>query len=225
MNKMRKIMLVVPLLMLLAQPPVFGEEPLQTILEGIKNRYGKASGLSVPYTREVITRSMSMLGSQAKGDLASGTIYFKPPHFLRLDQEKPSAERIIANDSTLWWYIPQKKEAHRYKTKDFGRELRLLSDIFRGLAEVNDSFRVALKEKDEESNDQIVLVPDPPWQEIDRIALTVSPDHEIRCVRIFNTLGSVTRFNLGQFTLGKTFEKGFFEFVAPPGVRVISESS
>jgi outer membrane lipoprotein-sorting protein len=222
---MRKIMFFIPLLLLLAHPPVFGEEPLKTILEGIKHRYGNAAGLSVPYTREVITRSMSMLGNEAKGDLASGTIYFKPPHFLRLDQEKPRVEKLIANDSILWWYIPQKKEAHQYETKDFGRELRLLSDIFRGLGKVNDSFKVVLGEKDKEGNDQIVLVPDPPWQEIDRIALIVGPEHEIRCVRIFNTLGSVTRFNLGQFTVEKTFEKGFFEFVAPPGVKVISESS
>jgi len=225
MNKMRKTLFMLPLLMLLAHPPAFGEDPLSTVLQGIKNRYGTTSGLSVPYTREVITRSMSMLGNQAKGDLASGTIYFKPPHFLRLDQEKPLRERIIANDNLLWWYIPQKKEAHQYETKDFGRELKLLSDIFRGLAKVKDSFKVTLQEKDEKGNYTITLVPDPPWQEIDHITLTVSPAHEIRGVRIFNTLGSVTRFNLGRFTLGKTFEKGFFEFVAPPGVNLILESS
>ena len=212
---MRKILFMVLLLMLINQA-TFAEDTLSTILQGIKNRYGTTSGLSVPYTREVITRSMSMLGNQAKGDLASGIIYFKPPHFLRLDQEKPGVERIIANDSILWWYIPQKKEAHRYKTKDFGKELRLLSDIFRGLAKVNDSFEVALEKQDEKGNHEIVLVPNPPWQEIDRIALTVSPEHEIRSVRIFNTLGSVTRFNLGRFTLEKNFD-----FVAPPGVKRI----
>ncbi len=222
---MRKILLLIPALILLAHPPVFAEDTLSNILQGIKDRYGTSSGLSVPYTREVITRSMSMLGNQAKGDLASGIIYFKPPHFLRLDQEKPGHEIIIANDNILWWYIPDKKEAHRYRAKDFGRELRLLSNIFRGLAEVKDSFKVQLQEKDEKGDDQIVMVPDPPWQEIDSIALTVSPEYEIRAVRIFNALGSVTRFDLGNFTIGKTFEKGFFEFVAPPGVKIIVEGN
>ena len=80
-----------------------------------------------------------------------------------------------------------------------------------------------LQEKDEKGNYQIEMVPDPPWQEINRIFLTVSPEHKIRSVRIFNALGSVTRFNLGDFTIGKTFEKGFFEFVAPPGVNVVVE--
>ena len=222
---MHKILLMIPLLTFLGYTPVLAEDALSNILKGIQNRYGMTSGLSVPYTREVMTRSMSMLGAQAKGDLASGVIYFKSPHFLRLDQEKPAPEVIIANDNILWWYIPRKKEAHRYQAKDFGRELRLLSDIFRGLGEVKDSFQVQLQEKDENGDDKIVLVPDPPWQEINRIILTVSPEHEIGSVRIFNALGSVTRFNLGDFALGKTFEKGFFEFVAPPDVSVISESS
>jgi len=220
---MLKMLLLIPALVMLAHPPVFAEDTLSNILQGIKNRYRTSSGLSVPYTREVMTRSMSMLGTQAKGDLASGVIHFKPPHFLRLDQEKPGSEIIIANNNILWWYIPHKKEAHRYRAEDFGRELRLLSDIFRGLADVNDSFNVTLQEKNENGDDEIVLIPDPPWQEIDRIALTVSPKHDIRTVRIFNALGSVTRFNLGGFTMKKTFEKGFFKFVSPPGVRIVVE--
>jgi len=219
----RKILLLIPALIILTHSPVSAEDALSNILQGIKGHYGQTSGLSVPYTRDVMTRSMSMLGAQTKGDLASGIIHFKSPHFLRLDQEKPAPEIIIANDNILWWYIPHKKEAHRYRAKDFGRELRLLSDIFSGLAEVEDSFKVQLQEKDEKGDTKIVLVPDPPWQEIDRIVLTVSPEYEIQSVRIFNALGSVTRFNLGDFTIGKTFEKGFFEFVAPPGINVVIE--
>ena len=220
---MRKILLLISALIVLVHSPVSAENALSNILQGIKGHYGQTPGLSVPYTREVMTRSMSMLGAQSKGDLASGIIHFKSPHFLRLDQEKPEPEIIIANDNILWWYIPRKKEAHRYLAKDFSRELRLLSNIFSGLAEVKDSFKVQMQEKDEKGDYQIVMVPDPPWQEIDRIILTVSPEHEIRSVRIFNALGSVTRFNLGNFTIGKTFEKGFFEFVAPAGVNVIVE--
>lgn len=222
---MRKILLLIPALIILVHSPVSAEDTLSNILQGIKDHYGHTSGLSVPYTREVTTRSMSMLGAQTKGDLASGIIHFKSPHFLRLGQEKPEPEIIIANDNILWWYIPHKKEAHRYLAKDFGRELRLLSDIFSGLAEVKDSFKVQMQEKDEKGDYQIEMVPDPPWQEINRIILTVSPEHEIRSVRIFNALGSVTRFNLGNFTIGKSFKKGFFEFVAPPGVKIIVEEN
>ncbi len=221
---MRKTAPALSLLIILFISPVFAEDTLSHILQEIKNRYGGAPGLFVPYTREVITRSMSMLGTSGGGDLASGIIYFKSPHFLRLDQEKPAPEKLIANGNTLWWYVPKKQEAHRYQAKDFGKELRLLSDIFRGLSDVKDSFKVSLGGKTEKGDYELVMVPDPPWREIDRIALTVSPDYDIRTVRIFNALGSVTKFNLGDFSLKKTFEKGFFEFTAPPGVTVIEES-
>ena len=78
---MRKILLMVPLLTLLAHSPVLAEDALSNILQGIQNRYGMTSGLSVPYTREVMTRSMSMLGAQAKGGSGIGRHLFQIPSF------------------------------------------------------------------------------------------------------------------------------------------------
>ncbi len=87
----------------------FAKDDLSTVLEGIKQKYGNLPGLSIPYTREVITRSMSMLGNQVKGDLATGQMFFKPRYFLKLEQRTPNIETLIANEETLWWYIPDKK--------------------------------------------------------------------------------------------------------------------
>ncbi len=199
------------------------DESLVNILEGIQKNYGSLSGLSVPYSREVITRSMSMLGEQARGDMASGTIYFKHPYLLRLEQEKPKAETIIANNDTLWWYIPEKKCAYRYPAKNFGKELQLLSNIFRGLSQVENSFQVLLKDQNKSGKYKIELIPDPPWQEISKINLTVTKKYEIQTVRIYNLLGSITVFKLGDFTEKEGFEKGFFQFVVPEGVRLIVE--
>jgi outer membrane lipoprotein carrier protein len=199
------------------------DESLTTILEGIQKTYGPLPGLSVPYTREVITRSMSMLGAQARGDTASGKIYFRHPHFLRLEQERPKPETIIANKDTLWWYIPEKKCAYRYPANNFGKELRLLSDIFRGLAHVEKSFQVILHDQSPSREYEIELIPDPPWQEIDRIAVTATGQYEIRSIKIHNTLGTTTHFTLGALFEKSDFEEGFFQFVAPEGVKLIIE--
>ena len=56
--------------MLFQRSAVFAKDDLSTILEGIRGKYGNLPGLSVGYTREVITRSMSMLGDKVKGDVA-----------------------------------------------------------------------------------------------------------------------------------------------------------
>ena len=135
------------------------DESLTTILEGIQKTYGHLPGLSVPYQREVITRSMSMLGGEAKGDIASGTIYFKHPHFLRLEQKAPKPETIVANQDTLWWYVPDQKTAYRYPANEFGKELRLLSDIFRGLAQVENNFQVVLQGRTPSGQYEIELIP------------------------------------------------------------------
>jgi len=216
-------LIILPILIFLFQGPATADESLISILEGIQKNYGHLSGLSVPYSREVITRSMSMLGDQVKGDIASGTIFFKHPYSLRLEQEKPKAETIIANNDTLWWYIPGKKCAYRYPAKDFGKELRLLSNIFRGLSEVENSFQVLLQDRNKSGEYEIELIPDPPWQEINKINLTVTKKYEIQTVRIHNQLGSITVFILGGFTEKEGFEKGFFQFIVPEGVQLIVE--
>ncbi|MCJ7684409.1 MAG: outer membrane lipoprotein carrier protein LolA [Desulfobacteraceae bacterium] len=220
---MMKRLIILPILIFAFNGLAMADESLVNILEGIQKNYGRLSGLSVPYSREVITRSMSMLGEQARGDMASGTIYFKHPYLLRLEQEKPKAETIIANNDTLWWYIPDKKCAYRYPAKNFGKELQLLSDIFRGLSQVENSFQVLLQDRNKSGKYKLELIPDPPWQEINKINLTVTKKYEIQTVRIHNQLGSITVFKLGDLTEKEGFEKGFFQFIVPEGVRLIVE--
>jgi len=199
------------------------DESLTTILEGIQKTYGPLPSLSVPYHREVITRSMSMLGGEAKGDIASGTIYFKHPHFLRLEQKAPKPETIVANQDILWWYVPDQKTAYRYPANEFGKELRLLSDIFRGLAHVENNFQVVLQGRTPSGEYEIELIPDPPWQEIARITVTATSLYRITSIKIHNTLGTVTRFTLGELSEVRAFEEDFFRFSPPEGVKLIRE--
>jgi outer membrane lipoprotein-sorting protein len=203
--------------------PVLASDNLTGILQGIRNKHNHLPGLKVNYTREVITRSMSMLGKQVKGDLATGRIYFRPPYFLRLEQETPRAETVIANGKTLWWYIPDKKRAHQYSFHEFGKELKLLSDIFRGLVRVEENFQVAMLMQEEEGGYKIELRPDPPWQEIDRIVLTVTCGYDIDQVDIHNQLGSITRFRLEGLAEREKFDKNFFHFTVPEGVKLVKE--
>ncbi|MBW1705304.1 MAG: outer membrane lipoprotein carrier protein LolA [Deltaproteobacteria bacterium] len=211
------------MLSLFCVSPVLGSDNLSGILEGIRNKHNHLPGLTVNYTREVITRSMSMLGNQVKGDIATGRIYFRPPYFLRLEQETPQAETIIANGETLWWYIPEKKRAHQYPFLEFGKELKLLSDIFRGLVRVEENFQIAMLMQEEQGAYGIELRPDPPWQEIDRIILTVTVGYDIRQVDIHNQLGSITRFKLEGLTAKEKFDENFFHFTFPEGVKLVKE--
>ena len=216
----RKIILCSLWFFIIQGTALAGDE-LTQVLDGLKQTYGHLDAISVPYTREVVTRSMTMLGDKAKGDLASGTIYFRAPDLLRLEQEKPTIETIIANSATMWWYIPGKKTAYEYKTDEFGKELRLMTNILRGLAQVEDNFKVTLHGKNGLGEFELELIPTPAWEDIQKIEVTASDDYRIRTVKIHNLLGSITIFTLGKFTEIHTLDTRFFTFTAPKGVKVI----
>jgi outer membrane lipoprotein-sorting protein len=221
--KMFRFTTVLSLWLLMVPVTVLAEDHLADILEGIRTNYGELPGLTVSYKREVITKTMAMLGDQVKGDLATGKMYFKPPNFLKLEQETPEQEFVISNEETLWWYIPHQKRAYKYSARDFGKELRLLSEIFRGLIQVEERFQVSMHMPNELGEDQIELMPNPPWQNIDRIILTVTKKHDIRMVGIHYQLGATTIFTLNDITEEKGFEKDFFTFTVPEGVLLVEE--
>ncbi len=222
---MLKVITVMFLLFFMFPVPSPANDDLSDVLEGIRKNYGSLPGLSLSYSREVITKSMSLLRDQAKGDLATGSMYFKPPYFLRMSQNTPKPETVIANEETLWWYIPDKNRAYKYSALEFGQELRLLSDIFRGLIKVEERFQLALLNPNEQGEKQIELRPNPPWQNIDRIGITVTKANEIRIVGIHYQLGGVTLFTLNNVTAKEDFEKDLFEFVVPEGVQVVEEKN
>ena len=204
-------------------PQSMADQPLSKVLEGVKKRYGQLSGLSVPYEREVLTKSMALLGDQMKTDIASGTFFFKPPHFLKVEQETPTKEELITDGELLWWYIPEKKQAHRIPSSKLARELRLMADIFQGLRGVEESFVVVLMGEDEKSI-TLELTPNPPWPDVHHINLLIDPkDYLIQRVEVYNIMGGLTRFTLGKVTEQKKFKPDFFTFVPPNGVRVLEE--
>jgi outer membrane lipoprotein-sorting protein len=204
--------------------PVVANDQVSKVLEGVRKNYGHLPGLTVTYKREILTKSMAMLGETTKGDLATGRFYFKPPYFLKVQQETPKVETVISDGKTLWWYVPHKKQVYQYPSDKLGKELRLLSDIFHGLRKVEEGFDVTLTADDPKEGYHLKLTPNPPWPEIQYInLLVVHGSYAIRVVENYNYLGGVTRFILGDVSVQEKFEEGFFGFVAPEGVRVIQE--
>ncbi|MEE9612596.1 MAG: outer membrane lipoprotein carrier protein LolA [Desulfatiglandales bacterium] len=222
---MLKYVLMTLLSLFLWQPqPVLANDQISEILQGVRKNYGHLPGLTVTYKREILTKSMAMLGETTKADLATGRFYFKPPYFLKVQQETPKVETVISDGETLWWYVPHKKQVFRYPSNKLGKELRLLSDIFHGLRKVEESFDVTLTSDDPKKGYHLKLTPNPPWQEVQYInLLVVRGSYAIRMVENYNYLGGVTRFILGDISVQEKFEEDFFRFVPPEGVKVIEE--
>ncbi len=200
---------------------VLADQQLPQILDGIQKTYGQLPGLSLPYEREVITRSMALLGGGINKDLATGQIYFKPPNFVKIQQETPKPETMYTDGPVLWYYVPHKNEAYRYPSPDF---VQLLSDIFQGLRDVEERFDIVLLRINEEGRYELKLSPNPPWPNIQHLELTVSPVvYTIQKVEIYDSAGGITRFILGELHVEDSFPENFFRFDVPEGVNVIEE--
>ena len=223
-----KSLLIIPLFVLLIGSIPLGkalpDDRLSTVIGGIGGRYGNAKGLTAEYTREAISKTMAKLGVADRHDLAKGRLYFMPPHFLRLEQAAPQEELLLTDGQILWWYIPIKKEAIKYPAKKFGKELSLLSDVFKGLKDTENRFQITLKAISETSIYHLILKPEPPWQEIDHLEVIIAKgDFAIEQVDIYDNIGGLTRFFLSRWKEEDGFGKGFFSFLPPPGIEVIEK--
>jgi len=200
------------------------DDQLSKVISGLSNRYGSAQGWKAEYSREAISKTMAMLETAEKHDLAKGSLYFKPKNFLRLEQAFPKEELLLTNGKTIWWYIPLKRQAYKYSAEKFGKELALLSDIFQGLKDIKKDFQITLKTGSETTTYHLVLRPEVPWQEIDHLELIIlDRNFSIKQIDIYNTIGGLTRFIFNRWEEKEPFKKGFFSFSPPSDVKVFEK--
>lgn len=200
------------------------EDDLSEILDGILKRYGNLPGLEITYKREIITGSMALLEQDITSDPAEGRMFFKPSNFIKIQQDTPQKEIVTTDGNILWWYIPNKKIVYRYPSDSLGKELTLLSDLLGGLEKVSEGFDVVQSDLFSESSYHLQLYPNPRWQEIDYIDLTVEKDnYTIKAVEIHNSLGGITRFIMGDYITREDLDDEFFDLKIPEGVKVIEE--
>ena len=221
-----KLYIVFFVLLLIVLPVQYAspDDQLAEILNGVSDRYGEVSGLTADYTRESISKTMAMLKAADKHDLAKGKLFFKPPNFLRLEQASPQEELLLTNADTLWWYIPIKREAYKYPVKKFGAELQLLSNILKGMKRIKDDFQISLGPGKEVNASLLMLSPKQPSQEIDHLEVEIDKENfSIKQVSVYNNLSGVTKFFFKNWEQGNNFNKDFFSFSPPSGIRVIEQ--
>ena len=203
--------------------PLAGDE-VSRIIDGMRNRYGNAAGITADYTREAISKTMALLGTADRHDIAQGKLYFRPPYSLRLEQASPQKELLVTDGQSLWWYVPHKKEAYRYPALEFGRELRLLSDILMGLRDAGANFEITLGSHPDTNSFRLILKPDPPWTDIDHLEVVIQrDDYAIKQVEIYNMVGGLTRFVFSDMQEKDRFEEAFFSFSPPHGTKIIDQ--
>ncbi|NLA74782.1 MAG: outer membrane lipoprotein carrier protein LolA [Deltaproteobacteria bacterium] len=207
---------------LLISPVTAAETRVSQVLDKVLEAHRPySSGMSVPYQREILTRSMAKLEDMGS-DIASGIFFFKEPDMLKVEQKAPVTEYVISYGKNIWFYEPARKTASRIDS--IGNALSVISMIFTGLKNPEETFNITLFEPDSSDNYELTLIPSESWDEIGNIRLLISKkDYIINRIEIIDITGNLTRFRLGPFEQKKGRDPGFFEFALPEDVRVIEE--
>ena len=206
---------------LLLIPQIVSASSNGSCFRDIQKRYANLPGIIVSYKREITSKTMDMLGTGMKEEVATGKIFLRPPNFLRIEQETPDHELIISNGHDVWWYIPSKNTAYRYRAEQFSKELDILRNIFHGMRDVEKRFFVSWRRHKQGIN--ILLRPKKAWQDIEKIGVEVDPsDFRIKVVKIYNLFGSITCFRLRD-EISTRLKKQVFSVRFPEGTRIIEK--
>jgi outer membrane lipoprotein-sorting protein len=93
-----------------------------------------------------------------------------------------------------------------------------------GMINIEKDFEVILVAPDNKDTYNMKLIPRETWEELDHVRISIDRDkYHILTVEIVNFIGSITRFNLGEFEKRDDLTRDLFRFSVPEGVKVIRE--
>jgi len=203
------------------------EDPdLQSLLEKLKDRFGSIKTLKTDYVRDLLPKVSSALPSAPMK--AEGRLTFASPNKLRLDQNQPRAELLVSNGEKAWWYIPGEKTVQVFQVKDYGQQVKPITEFFSGLGGLEKHFTVRLDKTipEEAPFYALVLQPKSPQPDLNQIHLRISKTTFLPLeFTFYNILGDGTRFRFSQVQTAVKVGEAAFQFTPPKGVQVISQPS
>jgi outer membrane lipoprotein-sorting protein len=153
-------------------------------------------------------------------------LYWRKPAGLRLVQEKPSAEELVADGGTAWWYLPAEKTVRVYEGVDLAGGFRPLTAFFGGADELRKHFAVAAAPDDpaRPGASGFVMTPrDAGAEPGGAITVWCGEDAVLEGFRLTSGTGETTDFFLESPETDPALPPDFFRFEAPGGTRVIVE--
>ena len=209
------------------QPSQAQENPeLQTLLSKLTDRFGSIKTLKADYIRDLLPKVSSALPSAPLK--AEGQLLFASPDKLRLDQRKPRAELLVSNGEKAWWYIPGEKTVQIFLVKDYGQQVKPITEFFSGLGGLEKHFSVRLDKTipEEAPFYALVLQPKNPQPDLNQIHLRISKTTLLPLeFTFYNLLGDGTRFRFSQVQTGVKAAESSFQFTPPKGTQVIAQPS
>ncbi|MDR2197998.1 MAG: outer-membrane lipoprotein carrier protein LolA [Deltaproteobacteria bacterium] len=198
----------------------------EALLEGFLSRYQGISTLKAEYIRSTVTPSSDPVFKNQASQTAVGTLYWKKPYNLRLDQISPDKEEMVVFGSTAWWHIPKEKRVHVYRNLDLASEYYSLMSFFDGISELRKKFDVTMVPASETRGTLKGFTLSPKeGEEGGRITVFCDGDRKLQGFRLGSATGERTDFYFNYINPGASLAENLFVFKPPKGTEVVEEAS
>jgi outer membrane lipoprotein-sorting protein len=186
---------------------------VEAVIDAVQRRYESIDRMRADFTQ--LTRSAALPGS---GTQVGGTVTFAKPGKMHWQYRNPDSS-MISDGSTLWIFDPAFGEAQKLAV---GREYLSGASIqfLLGQGDMRRDFRIVGLECTAEQA-ELELSPVSPAS-YERLQIRADPGSgDLLRTTVFDLLGNVTEVEFSNLQTGFELDPGLFEFVPPPGVRVI----
>ena len=194
------------------------------VLSALKGRYANITGIAALYTRTATSPAMEKTYKTSNRHVARGSLVFKKPNKLRLNQTSPDPELLITDGTTVWWYIPEENVVQKYSGQNLITQLKPLLDFLNGLGDLEKSFTVTLRNIQAKGESRYELTLAPHSEETSLSELKVwfqSGTYILTGFRITSTLREVTDFELRDVAFNPEINDSRFQFQAPAEAEII----
>ena len=204
-------------------------------LELFEKRYRSSKALSAVFLEQFIDNG-KLVRKEA------GRAYFLHPGKMRWDYQAPEKNLFLVDGKYVWFYSPSDHTVTRMPTKkseDWRTPLAFLTTdmkLSRVCAQIETErngspsvagdflFRCTLRGSPEDANGAVkVKKPSERSPEVHEppVLFELSPDGELRRVVIAQEGRVQLEFSFKDWQWNPTLPKGWFEFIAPPGVAIV----
>ncbi|HUP04376.1 MAG TPA: outer membrane lipoprotein chaperone LolA [Bryobacteraceae bacterium] len=193
----------------------FAADPsLDKLLKSVENRYNKAKTLQVSFNEAYTPKGKA---PRAEG----GLLMLRKPGRMRWEYSQPKGKLFVSDGKSLWLYTPDANRAERMPLKD-SEDMHAPLAFLLGRLKFDKDFQ-NLKGSQEGGLTRVTAQPKTDNLPYTAVEFVVSPDSQIREVKVTGFDDSILDFHFQGETLNPSLDDKLFEYKAPPGVEVVDE--
>ncbi len=190
-------------------------KPCTFVIDGLQKRYDSTRDISAQFFQETI------VPGDPEPVKASGRVYFKRPHLMRWDYEKPEKQLIVTSGTRVYVFEPEANQVSILSRKQF-LSTKVSRAFFFGKGDIQRDFKVkgCMLTRD---GWVLSLEPKQSIVQLKSLKLTIDKkDFLVKKTEIEDQMGSRTIIIFRNIRVNTNMDPKLFEFTPPKGVEIFN---